>query len=258
MEEKITANRLLKIKLAAGQKLTGCAIQSPMPAFAEICGLAGFDFLFIDAEHGPLSEADCLAMVTAAQLRGLATLIRVPAARPEVILRYMDIGAAGVIVPGVSNAGEAAAAVAAVKYHPLGKRGINATRASDYGLSLPMKEYMARANEETIVWPILETEEAVEQAAAILTTPGIDGAIIGAGDLAQSLGYPGETSHPAVAKAIERLMAAGRRTGKPMANVVRPGERVEDYYRQGCQIAIVFAYSLFAAAAKAFVAEARG
>lgn len=254
--EKIAANSLLKTKLAAGQKLTGCAIQSPTPAFAEICGLAGFDFLFIDAEHGPLSEGDCLAMVTAAQLRGVASLIRVPAARPEVILRYMDIGAAGVIVPGVSNAREAEAAVEAVKYYPLGRRGINATRASDYGLSLPMKDYIARSNEETIVFPILETAEAVEEAAAILAVPGIDGGIIGAGDLAQSLGYPGETSHPAVRSAIDRLMAAGRQTGKPMANVVRPGQRVQDYYGQGCQIAIVFAYSLFAAAAKAFVAEA--
>lgn len=245
----------LKEKLAAGKRAAGLGIPAPLPALAEIAGLAGFDFLFIDAEHGPLSEGDCQALVTAAELRGVTPLIRVRENEPSLILRYMDIGAAGVIVPGVRNGREAERAVAAVKYYPEGRRGLNATRACDYGLGLSMKEYVEFANRETMVWPIIENAEGVKRAAEILAVKGVDGVIIGTGDLAQDLGFPGEAGRPEVQAAVAEVMAAVRASGKPAASVVRPGEEPEKYFREGCQMVIVFAYGMLAQAARSFTAS---
>ena len=247
----------LKEKLAAGKRVCGFGLPAPLPALAEIAGLAGFDFLFIDAEHGPLSEADCQALVTAAELRGGTPLVRVRQNEPSLILRYMDTGAAGVIVPGVRSAGEAEQAVAAVKYYPAGSRGLNAVRACDYGMGMPMKEYVAAANRETMVWPIIENAEGVKHAREILAVEGVDGIIIGSGDLAQDLGFPGQAGQPEVQAAIAEIMEAVRQSGKPAGSVVRAGEEPDKYFREGCRMVIVFVYGMLAQAAEAFVRQAK-
>ena len=132
----------LKQKLAQRIPVSGCMIQGCMPSLVEICGLAGFDFVFMDAEHAAVSPSDCEEMARAAQLRQTAALVRVPNAASDTILRYMDIGSTGIILPGVSTRAEAEHAVRAVKYYPEGMRGLNAVRASDFGMTEPMSEYV--------------------------------------------------------------------------------------------------------------------
>lgn len=245
----------LKEKLQKGQKVTGCIIQGALPPLVEICGLVGFDFVFIDAEHAPLSVRECEEMVRAAENRNIIPLIRVRKNDAELILRYMDIGAMGMIIPGIRNKEEAELAVRAVKYYPRGERGLSATRSSDFGLGMPMKDYVEYANRQTMVLAVIENADAVENIEEILEVDGMDGAIIGTSDLAQSLGYPGQGKNPVVIEAFKKALENGKKTGKPIGGVVRAGETAKTYFDQGCQIAVKSAYGIFAGAAKEFVAN---
>lgn len=243
----------LKDKLKNNERIKGCIIQAALPALAEICGLCGFDFAFIDAEHGPLSEGDCENLVRAAEVRGIVPIIRVPQNIPEVILRYMDIGAMGIIAPGISCREDAEAAVRAVKYHPFGERGLSATRSSEYGLGKPIAEYVAEANNETVVLAVIESQKAVENIMEILSVEGIDGVLIGTSDLSQSLGVAGQTNHPKVLEAFNKALDLGLKAGKPIGAVVRAGESPEKYFNIGVNIVLISAYSLLASAAKMFI-----
>ncbi len=246
---------VLKEKMQKREPVAGCMIQGFFPAFVEICGLAGFDFIFIDAEHGSLSPSDCEGLVRAAEVRNTVPLIRVPNSEPDTILRYLDVGAMGIILPGVSTKEEAEQAVRAAKYYPQGSRGLNAVRASDYGMKKPLAEYVVDANQETIVLAIIENTTAIENLADILAVDGIDGVILGTSDLSQSLGVPGQGNHAKVQAAYRQFVRDGLKTGKPIGTVVRPGENVQDYLAAGLSILITSAYSLFGNEAKRFVKE---
>jgi len=246
---------LLKEKMRRREPVSGCMIQGFLPAFVEICGLAGFDFIFIDAEHGPLSPSDCEELVRAAEVRNTVPLIRVPNSEPDTILRFMDIGAMGIILPGVSTREEAERAVHAVKYYPQGNRGLNAVRASDYGMRKPLAEYVVDANQETVVLAIIENTAGIENLADILSVDGIDGVILGTSDLSQSLGVPGQGQHPRVQEAYHQFVTEGLKTTKAIGTVVRPGENAQEYLAAGLSILITSAYSLFGNEAKRFVSE---
>lgn len=245
----------LKEKLQSKEPVSGCMIQGNIPALVEICGLAGFDFIFIDAEHGPISPKDCEELVRAAEVRNTVPVIRVPNSRPDTILRFMDIGAMGIILPGVSTKEEAEQAVRAVKYYPQGSRGLNSVRATDYGMTTPLADYVVEANKETIVLAIIENTMAIENLDDILSVDGLDGVILGTSDLSQSLGVPGQGKHPKVQAAYHQFVKAGLKSGKPIGTVVRPGENVKDYLGAGLSILITSAYSIFGNGAKRFVAE---
>lgn len=245
----------LKEKMQRCELVSGCMIQGFFPAFVEICGLAGFDFIFIDAEHGSLSVSQCEELVRAAEVRKTIPLVRVPNSEPDTILRFMDIGAMGIILPGISTKAEAEQAVRAVKYYPQGIRGLNAVRASDYGMTKPLSEYVVDANQETVVLAIVENIAAVENVAAILSVEGIDGAILGTSDLSQSLGVPGQGQHPKVQEAYHKFIKEGLKTGKSLGTVVRAGDTVHGYLEAGLSILITSAYSLFGNEAKRFVGQ---
>ncbi len=247
----------LKEKIKEGKYVTGCIVQGALPALVEIAGHAGFDFVFIDAEHGPLTIRDCEELVRAAEAVGIIPLIRPRELNPELMLRYMDIGAMGLIVPGIRNKEEAEKAVQAVKYYPRGDRGLSATRSADFGLKMPMKEYVPFANEQTIVACVIENTDGVENIEEILGVDGMDFAVIGTSDLSQSLGHPGDGKNPEVVAAFEKAVANGNKSGKPVCGVVRGGETAQTYYKQGCRMAVKGAYGLIGGSFKSFVKEAK-
>ena len=247
----------LKEKMQRGELLTGCMVQGAFPALVVICGLAGFDFVFLDAEHGALSARDCEELVRAAEVRSAVPLVRVPNAAADTILRYLDVGAMGIILPGVSTKEDAEQAVRAAKYHPQGQRGLNAVRASDYGMTQSLADYVKEANRETIVLAIIENGHALENLPKILAVDGLDGVILGTADLSQSLGVPGQGQHPSVRAAYETFVAEGLKSGKTIGTVVRAGECAADYRAAGVSMLISSAYSLFGTAAKRFVTEAK-
>ncbi len=196
---------MVRKKLKSGQVVVGCFVGFPSAEVVEICGYSGYDFVMIDAEHGPITPHDAYHMVLAAEVSGTSPLIRVPQNEPSVVLRYMDTGAAGIMVPQINSADEARAVVEAVKYHPMGHRGLAQTRAASFGIGATLREYTEVANEETLVIVQFENIAGLDHVPEIIEVPGVDVLLIGPSDLAQSMGYPGQLGHPEVLAVIERV-----------------------------------------------------
>lgn len=211
-----TAALALKSALRAGKPAVGSYVTLPAPGVAEVMALAGFDFLVLDMEHGPLGIESVENLARASQLVGVPPIVRVRDSQPASILGALDIGAAGVQVPLVNTAEEAQRVVQAAKYHPEGNRGLAFGRSARYGALQP-SNYFARANAETIVVVHCETMEAVHNLPEILAVQGLDVVYVGPYDLSQSLGAPGQVSLPdvqaAVNDALDTILAAGVTAG---------------------------------------------
>ena len=238
----------IKEKLAAGRPVYGAMVQFPDADLTEMLGHAGFDWILIDAEHGSINENDCLAMVRACELANTTSIVRPPVNDPELIMRFLDRGAQGVQVPHVNTAADARAAVDAVKYYPVGTRGVtSATRSANYGLRESIPDYIKFSNAETLVCVMIEEREAVDNLPEILKVEGVDVFFVGAGDLAQSMGFPGNKNAPEVQKvvreALKRILDAGKCAGlscdeEHMPEFVRMGVQ---YFHTGMTPLIKFA-----------------
>lgn len=195
----------------------GLFVLDNSPANVEALGYAGFDFVVIDTEHGPNDIAAVEHMVRAAEIGGVTPIVRVTKNDPANILRALDVGAGGIVVPQV-NSGEAARqAVRAAKYGPEGERGLaGIVRAARYGFR-PLGEYLAEANERTVVIVQVEDIKAVAALGEILAVEGIDGILVGPADLSQSMGLTGQFENPEFTKVVHdviaRTIAAGKIAG---------------------------------------------
>ena len=178
----------LRERLRAGGPLVGTFLQAPTAVTAELVAGLGFDFTCVEAEHSAIGVETMQSLVAASLLGGAPALVRVRQNGPAEIGAALDAGAAGVIVPRVDSADEAAAAVAAGRYPPAGRRGVGPGRASGYGRTIPA--YLAAANDQIAVGVQIESAAAVEQASSIAAVPGLDLLFVGPGDLAVSLGVP--------------------------------------------------------------------
>jgi 2-dehydro-3-deoxyglucarate aldolase/4-hydroxy-2-oxoheptanedioate aldolase len=206
--------RTLKSRLKAGELLYGTLLTFGAPEVADILAGAGFDWLFVDAEHGALDPRDVLQLL---QVVGGRTpcLVRVPTLDEAWVKRVLDAGADGIIVPQVSSAEQAERAVRLAHYPPYGARGLGTARANRYGLALPGQ--LERARDQVTVVVQAETAEAIQNIDAIAAVKDLDCVFVGPFDLSASLGHPGEVDHPAVRDAIDRVArasaTAGVRTG---------------------------------------------
>ena len=204
----------LKQKLRDGKPAFGAMITFPSPPIVEMLGYMGFDWVLIDNEHGSVTVDTAEEMIRAAELTGIAPIVRPVANRADVIAPFLDRGAWGVQIPHVNTREEAEAAVAACKYSPEGQRGIfSAGRPAEYGMRGTAQEYATSANANTLVCLMLEEVEAIENIGEIVTVKGVDVLFIGSGDLSQSMGYTGQQAHPEVQalmeKGVKRIRDAG-------------------------------------------------
>ena len=205
----------IREKLAAGKPVYGAMVQFPDADLVELLGYAGFDWILIDAEHGSINENDCAALTRACELANTTAIVRPPCNRPEVILRFLDRGAQGVQVPHVNTAEDARAVVEAVKYYPLGKRGVtSSTRSAGYWFRESIPDYVKFSNAETLVCVMIEEHAAVRNLPEMLKVEGVDVFFVGAGDLAQSMGYPGRKDVPEVQRVVEEALDAILGAGK--------------------------------------------
>ena len=173
----------LKARLAAGERLLGGLLRMPSEELVEMVAVTGFDFVLIDGEHGPADVVELRRHIALAETRGVATLVRVGGHEPALVLRALDAGAEGVVAPHVDTAAQAVELVASAHYPPSGTRGFATYgRAGDYGLADP-QQHLRRAAERTLVFGMIESPAAVEQAAAIAAVPGLDGIMVGTADL---------------------------------------------------------------------------
>ena len=208
----------LKQRLHAGQPAFGVMCTFPSPPVVEMLGHLGFDWILLDNEHGSITVDTAEACIAAAELTGMAPIVRPVGNRPEIIAPFLDRGAWGVQVPRVNTADEARAAVDAVKYGPEGHRGIfSGGRPAGYGFKGTTADYAREANRQTLVCLMLEELEAIENLPELLAVPGVDVYFIGSGDLSQSMGYTGQPTHPDVQQMMERgvkaITGAGRIAG---------------------------------------------
>ena len=198
----------MKAKLLSGQPAFGVSVMFPSPQIVDMIGRLGFDWVLMDCEHGSASLDSLELMSMAAEATGITPIARPSVNSPEAILQVMDRGAMGVQVPHVITADDAKRAVEAVKYHPLGNRGLAAgSRPAGYGFGMSMPEYVEAANRETLVCVQIEDREALPNVDDILRVEGIDVIFVGPSDLSQSMGYPGRSGVPEVREAMEAVFA---------------------------------------------------
>lgn len=186
-------------------RLVGPLVTLGSPEVAELFVHVGFDWLWIDLEHAPLSLERAQRLIQAVAGRA-GTVIRVPWNDAVHIKRALDLGCDGVIVPQVRTAEEARQAVAAAKYPPAGIRSVGIARAQQYGMSL--QDYVLSANERVTVIVQIEHIDAMPHIGEILSVPGVDAVVVGPYDLSASMGRPGEFSHPDVERVIATLADA--------------------------------------------------
>src|SRR5215813_7553077 len=209
--------------LALGTHVGGTAD----PQIVELIGLAGFDAAFIDMEHTTFDLHDVQLAVMAAERVGITSIVRTPGFDPAFILRLLDMGVQGIQVPHVGDAAMARAALKAVRYPPLGDRGMAAgSRAADYG-KIPLVDHMAQSNREILLACMIEDMDAVERIDEIAAVEGVDLLAVGPSDLSRSLGVSGHPDHPRLVAAIERVRegvkkGAGARLALPLNHAAFP------------------------------------
>jgi 4-hydroxy-2-oxoheptanedioate aldolase len=242
----------MKAKIRSGQPAFGVSVMIPSPQVVEMVGKLGFDWVLIDCEHGTISTESVELMIMAAEASDITPIVRPKTKDADDILKVMDRGAMGVQVPHVNTAADAIRVVEAVKYHPLGKRGLAAgTRPANYGFGLSMADYVRRANHETLVCVQLEEAEALHNIDEIVQVEGVDVFFIGPSDLSQSMGYPGRSDAPEVRAAIDgafaTIVAAGKAPGSAGS-----AQSIVNYVSKGCLYVYTHVPKLLASASAAF------
>ena len=204
---------LFKARLLAGEVQAGLFLGMASPVVAEIAADAGFDWLLIDAEHGPSDLSQVQAQLVALQGRGQAAAVRVPVGQAWVLKKVLDMGAQTVLVPMVDSAAQATAVARAVRYAPAGNRGLapGMVRAARYGADTG---YVATADAQICLMVQAESRAAVEDIDAIAATDGVDCVLIGPSDLSADMGYPGDPGAAEVAGAIAHVIARTCAAGK--------------------------------------------
>lgn len=204
----------LKSKLRKGALLVGTMISEVRnPNVAYMLAQSGFDFFIIDNEHGAYSPETLSNLIAAARGAGIAPIVRIPEIRRETILKPLDSGAAGLLVPQVNTVEQAKEIMMHAKYPPAGNRGVALRRAHSLYRKVNPPEYLQQANEETFIAVQAETPLAIENLEAIVSVSAADAVFVGPFDLSVSLGIPGEMDHPREVEAIDRVVEICRNHG---------------------------------------------
>jgi 2-dehydro-3-deoxyglucarate aldolase/4-hydroxy-2-oxoheptanedioate aldolase len=206
----------IKQRLKNSEPITGTMITVfDNPDIVKILKVCGFDMFMIDCEHGCFDHSKVAALLGMARAVDIAGFVRIPQATREVILKYMEAGADGIMLPNCDTVEQAKLLVEYAKYAPLGNRGVSLLRGhTGYAPTSSATEYMQKANEQTVIMCQIESPTGVANVGAMLDLDGIDAAFIGPNDLSQSYGLMGQFSHPTVVGAIESVAAAAKERGK--------------------------------------------
>jgi 2-keto-3-deoxy-L-rhamnonate aldolase RhmA len=219
-----------KKKLKQGKPLIGTLISMSSPTVSELMSRCGFDWLWIDMEHAPLT-LEQVQQILQAKRGECASLVRIPINDETWIKRVLDVGADGIIVPQVKTAEEAQRAVASAKYPPTGTRSVGMSRASRFGMDFA--EYIRDANQSTSVFLQIEHTVGVQNIEAILDVKGIDAIIIGPYDMSGSFGKLGQIHDPEVQAAIDKVRETCKKRSVPIGIFCLDAELCKTYLKQG-------------------------
>lgn len=201
----------LKTALKEGRKQIGCWLMTGSPLAAEICASSGFDWVLIDMEHTPNDVPQVLSLVHAASAYPASIAVRAPWNDAVMLKRLLDMGVQTIMVPNIRNREEAEAAVAAVRYPPLGIRGVSGnSRSNRFGR---IKDYFDKADAHICLIAQIETEMGKDNVEEIAAVEGIDCLFVGPADLAADLGYLGKNANPAAQAAMKDVIGRTVKAG---------------------------------------------
>jgi 2-keto-3-deoxy-L-rhamnonate aldolase RhmA len=241
-----------KAKLAEGKVVFGAIISRHAPDLVELFGAIGYDFVMIDGEHGPMSLDEVEHMVRAAEAFSITPIARIPNHEDSTILRFLDRGVQGIIVPHI-NTREAAEAVArAARYHPDGHRGVAGGRPHDYGVGVSREQSTRWINSQLLVIPMIEETEAVDNLDAILAVSGVDVLHVASGDLGQSMGNPDAAAvRQLMGQVVPRIRAGGKLVGVG-GNSPADAAGVAEFIRLGANFVTISSLGLLRLGAEDF------
>lgn len=202
----------LRQALAAKSVLYGTWVQTPSPEVVEILGWSGWDFVILDMEHGPYGPEGLPHLIRAAEAGGTTPFVRVPLSAPDQVGKALDLGAAGIVSPGVTSAEIGASAVRLTRFPPGGTRGSSPSTRQLHYSAIPFASLTAKDAPQPLIVLQVEARLATSDLGSILGIEGLDVVFIGPYDLSTSLGLPGQFDHPTVRDAISEIVKrAGER-----------------------------------------------
>lgn len=223
---------------------------------AELFGLAGFDYYMLDAEHGLMDVSQVVDVIRACERVNMTPMVRIGSKDPKIVLQYLDAGMMGVMMPGLETVAEIKMLIDAVKYPPLGKRGMGITRASAYvAVGQEAAEYIQFSNEQIMVIPQFEDPALLERFGEMIAQPGVDAVVIGPRDLSLNMGFPDGPNHHEVQEMIERVIAICKEAD--VATGITAGSRSDaaTQVARGARMILAIAQFVIAAGSREFLPE---
>src|SRR5918996_6321972 len=204
-----------KARLRKGELAIGIGVRLVRNVdIIKVMKAAGFDWLFLDLEHGSMSIENACEISTAAQDSGIAPIVRVPYGQLTMATRVLDGGALGIVIPHVDPPEEAKEIADKLRYPPRGHRSVGGSEAQFDYAPPPLGEMTQAIDDNTLITVMIETPKAVQNAEAIAAVPGIDCLLVGSSDLSVEMGIPGENGHPKIQEAVDKVIAACKKHRK--------------------------------------------
>jgi 2-keto-3-deoxy-L-rhamnonate aldolase RhmA len=228
----------LKEKIKRNQPVFGMFVSIPHPIMVELIGYAEFDFVIIDYEHTSTNMESIEDMVRAAELLNITPLVRISKVDRTEILKVLDCGAQGIVIPNVKQKEEVERAINYAYYHPIGMRSLNSGRPGAFA-KYSLSDYITKANEGIMIVPMIESLEGINESESILSSPHISFVLEGAADLSQSLSVPWETDHPEVQRNLEKLYEVSKQCNVPYGLVSRNHNNHKKWAKMGANIFVL-------------------
>jgi 2-keto-3-deoxy-L-rhamnonate aldolase RhmA len=227
----------LRLKLSQGEPVYGTMIQAvPLPAIGQIMALAGCDFIFFDMEHGPFGMETIAAMIQITRLAGVTPLVRVPDDEYHLMVRPLDAGAQGIMIPRVETKSQVERIIECTLFPPAGSRGCSVNKGQNDFAGQEQWSFTEEANRENMIILQIERAKAVEDIDDLLSVPGVGGAIIGPNDLALSLGVKDGNQLGALEEPIQRVLDAALRSEIPCGIHIASLDWLAEWQRRGMRL----------------------
>jgi 4-hydroxy-2-oxoheptanedioate aldolase len=243
----------LKEKLMNNEQVIGMFMPPPSPLLVEMTAAAGFDFVLIDNEHGPISPEAAYPMILAAESAGITAIARVGLHDKQEVLKFLDLGVQGIMSPQINTPEEAEYAIAASRFYPRGTRGLAGGRAFSFGVGIKPADAAKQLNQQMLSLLQFEHVDAVPRLEQIVAIEDLDVLFVGPNDLAQSLGHPGEPGHPEVTRIADDAVRIAKAAGVKTGTTAFTPDAARDAFDRGFDMVVANAPGLFLQAASGMV-----
>jgi len=226
----------LKQRLKNGEQVLGTMVTTfANPNIPKILQVCGFDFCIVDCEHGSFTTQEVSHIVAVGRGISMPVLVRIPELRREPVLKFLEMGASGILMPNTETAEQAAKLVDYAKYAPMGHRGVSLSRPHTDFKKVNGIEYMRKANEDTLLICQIESQKGVENIQEIMAVNGIDGALIGPNDMTQDYSILNQFENPIIVDAFEQIIHAAKVKGKFSGVHFGNAEHLKPWLSKGMQ-----------------------